>query len=56
MLYEVITKDVIIEAEVEPANEEEMKSALDGVLALKARAAKVVVHGNREYNPGWHIV
>jgi succinate dehydrogenase / fumarate reductase, flavoprotein subunit len=21
---------------------------------LKARAAKVAVHGHREYNPGWH--
>jgi succinate dehydrogenase / fumarate reductase flavoprotein subunit len=35
-------------------HEDEMRSAVDGVLQLKERAAKVVVHGNREYNPGWH--
>jgi succinate dehydrogenase / fumarate reductase flavoprotein subunit len=34
--------------------EEEMRQALDGIAALKARAAAVRVIGNREYNPGWH--
>jgi succinate dehydrogenase / fumarate reductase, flavoprotein subunit len=34
--------------------EDEMLRALDGLSALRARAAKVQVTGNREYNPGWH--
>jgi succinate dehydrogenase / fumarate reductase flavoprotein subunit len=34
--------------------EEEMKKALEGLAELKKRAVKVGVHGNREYNPGWH--
>jgi len=34
--------------------ENEMSRALDGIGKLKARAAKVAVHGHREYNPGWH--
>jgi succinate dehydrogenase / fumarate reductase flavoprotein subunit len=34
--------------------EEEMERALEGLQALKARAANVGVAGNREYNPGWH--
>ncbi len=34
--------------------EAEMRSALDGVAALRERARNVGVHGNREYNPGWH--
>ena len=34
--------------------EGEMQQALDGVAALRARSRKVGVHGNREYNPGWH--
>jgi succinate dehydrogenase / fumarate reductase flavoprotein subunit len=34
--------------------EEEMQQALDGLAALRARAARVSVPGNREYNPGWH--
>ena len=34
--------------------EEEMLEALDGIGALKARAANVGTTGNREYNPGWH--
>jgi succinate dehydrogenase / fumarate reductase flavoprotein subunit len=34
--------------------EEEMRRALDGIMTLKARAARVSVTGNREYNPGWH--
>jgi succinate dehydrogenase / fumarate reductase flavoprotein subunit len=31
-----------------------MRKALSGIQELKARAAKVGVAGNREYNPGWH--
>ncbi len=34
--------------------EGEMRRALDGVAALRERSSKVAVHGNREYNPGWH--
>ncbi len=34
--------------------EEEMERALTGLEELKALASKVVVSGNREYNPGWH--
>jgi succinate dehydrogenase / fumarate reductase flavoprotein subunit len=34
--------------------EDEMLRALDGLEKLNARAAKVRVTGNREYNPGWH--
>jgi succinate dehydrogenase / fumarate reductase flavoprotein subunit len=34
--------------------EGEMEKALEGLAVLKERAAKVGVHGNREYNPGWH--
>jgi succinate dehydrogenase / fumarate reductase flavoprotein subunit len=34
--------------------EDEMSRALDGLAGLRARAAKVGVPGNREYNPGWH--
>ena len=34
--------------------EEEMLRALDGIAALKTRAATVGVMGNREFNPGWH--
>jgi succinate dehydrogenase / fumarate reductase flavoprotein subunit len=32
----------------------EMEKALDGISKLKARAEKVGVQSNREYNPGWH--
>ncbi|HEY2573229.1 MAG TPA: fumarate reductase/succinate dehydrogenase flavoprotein subunit, partial [Verrucomicrobiaceae bacterium] len=35
-------------------NETEMQRALDGLAKLQERAAKVAVHGHREYNPGWH--
>jgi succinate dehydrogenase / fumarate reductase flavoprotein subunit len=35
-------------------NEKDMAAALDGLSKLKARAAKVGIEGNREYNPGWH--
>jgi succinate dehydrogenase / fumarate reductase flavoprotein subunit len=34
--------------------EDEMEQALDGLSALRERAARVSVSGNREYNPGWH--
>ncbi|HLX45752.1 MAG TPA: fumarate reductase/succinate dehydrogenase flavoprotein subunit [Bryobacteraceae bacterium] len=34
--------------------QEEMERALDVIEALKARAAKAGVTGNREYNNGWH--
>jgi succinate dehydrogenase / fumarate reductase flavoprotein subunit len=35
-------------------NEADMKTALEGIEALRQRADKVAVTGNREYNPGWH--
>ncbi len=34
--------------------EDEMSRALEGLAKLQDRAAKTAVHGNREYNPGWH--
>jgi succinate dehydrogenase / fumarate reductase flavoprotein subunit len=34
--------------------EDEMKTALDRIAALKEKAPGVTVPGNREYNPGWH--
>jgi succinate dehydrogenase / fumarate reductase flavoprotein subunit len=34
--------------------ESEMRRAFDGLQGLKERAKVVGVHGNREYNPGWH--
>jgi succinate dehydrogenase / fumarate reductase flavoprotein subunit len=34
--------------------EAEMRRALEVIEGLKARAARVGVRGNREYNPGWH--
>ncbi|NUM52407.1 MAG: fumarate reductase/succinate dehydrogenase flavoprotein subunit [Candidatus Hydrogenedentes bacterium] len=34
--------------------ESEMQRALDGIQNLRERAERVVAHGNREYNPGWH--
>jgi succinate dehydrogenase / fumarate reductase flavoprotein subunit len=34
--------------------EKEMVEALDRIQQLKARAERVGVGGNREYNPGWH--
>jgi succinate dehydrogenase / fumarate reductase, flavoprotein subunit len=34
--------------------EGEMLRALEGIHRLKARARRVRVDGNREYNPGWH--
>jgi succinate dehydrogenase / fumarate reductase flavoprotein subunit len=35
-------------------NETEMLKALEGLAALRQRAGRVGVAGNREYNPGWH--
>jgi succinate dehydrogenase / fumarate reductase flavoprotein subunit len=35
-------------------NEGDMRRAVDGLTALRARAERVGVQGNREYNPGWH--
>ncbi|HTW07170.1 MAG TPA: fumarate reductase/succinate dehydrogenase flavoprotein subunit [Acidimicrobiales bacterium] len=35
--------------------ENELKEALERVAALQARAARVSVEGNRQYNPGWHL-
>ncbi len=34
--------------------EHEMAEAIEGITALKQRAANCSVDGNREYNPGWH--
>ncbi|MDE3180803.1 MAG: fumarate reductase/succinate dehydrogenase flavoprotein subunit [Acidobacteriota bacterium] len=34
--------------------EEDLKRALEEIGKLSARAQKVSVEGNREYNPGWH--
>jgi succinate dehydrogenase / fumarate reductase flavoprotein subunit len=34
--------------------ETEMRRALTDITHLRERAGKVAVHGNREYNPGWH--
>jgi len=34
--------------------EDEMQRAIAGLAALRHRAARVSVSGNREYNPGWH--
>jgi len=36
--------------------EEEMVRALDRLSELWQRSQNVVVHGHREYNPGWHTV
>jgi succinate dehydrogenase flavoprotein subunit len=35
-------------------NESELRSALEGIAALRRRATQCSVSGNREYNPGWH--
>jgi succinate dehydrogenase / fumarate reductase flavoprotein subunit len=35
--------------------EDELKTALERIAVLKARATKVAVEGNRQYNPGWHL-
>ncbi|HZD73695.1 MAG TPA: fumarate reductase/succinate dehydrogenase flavoprotein subunit [Actinomycetota bacterium] len=36
-------------------DEGELKAALEKLAALKERAARVRVEGNRQYNPGWHL-
>ncbi|HEX9377286.1 MAG TPA: fumarate reductase/succinate dehydrogenase flavoprotein subunit [Actinomycetota bacterium] len=35
--------------------EAELKQALDEIAALKERAGRVAVEGNRQFNPGWHL-
>ena len=35
-------------------NEEVLTEALEGIEKLAARAQRVAVNGNREFNPGWH--
>ncbi|MCP5065436.1 MAG: fumarate reductase/succinate dehydrogenase flavoprotein subunit [bacterium] len=35
-------------------NEGEMQRALEGIRALRDRATRMAVPGNRQYNPGWH--
>jgi succinate dehydrogenase / fumarate reductase flavoprotein subunit len=35
-------------------NAADLDRAVDRIAEFRARAAKVSVHGNREYNPGWH--
>ncbi len=35
--------------------EAEMHRALEEIAALRERAARVSVEGNRQYNPGWHL-
>jgi len=35
-------------------NEDEMTGALESIAGFRLRAGRVAVHGNREYNPGWH--
>ncbi|GAA0666402.1 fumarate reductase/succinate dehydrogenase flavoprotein subunit [Kitasatospora atroaurantiaca] len=34
---------------------DEMTQALDRLAVLKARAARAVVEGHRQFNPGWHL-
>jgi succinate dehydrogenase / fumarate reductase flavoprotein subunit len=34
--------------------QQELENAVPGIQALRERLKKVVVAGNREYNPGWH--
>jgi succinate dehydrogenase / fumarate reductase flavoprotein subunit len=33
----------------------EIREAIEGLEALKARARKVIVEGHRQFNPGWHL-
>jgi succinate dehydrogenase / fumarate reductase, flavoprotein subunit len=35
--------------------EDELKSALERIAALRERAGRVGVEGHRQYNPGWHL-
>jgi succinate dehydrogenase / fumarate reductase, flavoprotein subunit len=48
-LQEVMQDNVNIVRE-----QSQMEKALGEIEKLEARAAKVGVKGNREYNPGWH--
>jgi succinate dehydrogenase / fumarate reductase flavoprotein subunit len=34
--------------------DDEMRHALESLGQLRERSGRTVVHGNREYNPGWH--
>jgi len=34
---------------------DELEQSLEAVAALKERAERMVVEGNRQYNPGWHL-
>ncbi|HWZ93395.1 MAG TPA: hypothetical protein VNW92_31260, partial [Polyangiaceae bacterium] len=34
--------------------EDELSTALSEIETLRHRSGRVAVHGNREYNPGWH--
>lgn len=36
-------------------NEADLKLALDGIDELRARAARVKIGGNIQFNPGWHL-
>jgi succinate dehydrogenase / fumarate reductase flavoprotein subunit len=46
---------VMMQAKVGIIREEkEMLEALDGLAALRKRAEKASIDGNRHYNPGWH--
>jgi succinate dehydrogenase / fumarate reductase flavoprotein subunit len=35
--------------------ESELQEALERIQALKERAKRTFVEGNRQYNPGWHL-
>jgi succinate dehydrogenase / fumarate reductase flavoprotein subunit len=35
--------------------ESELEEALERISLLEARAARISVEGNRQYNPGWHL-
>jgi succinate dehydrogenase / fumarate reductase flavoprotein subunit len=35
--------------------EDELKSALERIAALRERAGRAGVEGHRQYNPGWHL-
>ncbi len=35
-------------------NQGDMEEAVAGIAELRERAGRIAVHGNREYNPGWH--
>jgi succinate dehydrogenase / fumarate reductase flavoprotein subunit len=35
--------------------EDELRQALENIAALRERATRLTVEGNRQYNPGWHL-